>query len=165
MNTVQRRCHDEERYEENNDNVKSNNLIWRSVFNVKTWQNLIKIPLLQTPIPTKIPLEHAKMMNIHEFTQSLDAFQNGHQTEENGNQAPWGFRNGGMASVRLDGERSARLHPWGDGNKPVRRFSPVYAACVVDCGDNVECTGCMDAQPQKLIKKLASIEFFPPCSC
>lgn len=51
MNTVQRRCHDEERYEENNDNVRSNNLIWRSVFNVKTWQNLIKIPLLQTPIP------------------------------------------------------------------------------------------------------------------
>lgn len=102
------------------------------------------------------------MMNIHEFTQSLDAFQNGHQTEENGNQAPWGFRNGGMASVRLDGERSARLHPWGDGNKPVRRFSPFYAACVVDCGDNVECTGCVDAQPQKLIKKLASIEFFPP---
>lgn len=40
------------------------------------------------PSPTKIPLEHAKMMNIHEFTQSLDAFQNGHQTEENGNQAP-----------------------------------------------------------------------------
>lgn len=141
--------------------MRSNNLIWRSVFNVKTWQNLIKIPLLQTPIPTKIPLEHAKMMNIHEFTQSLDAFQNGHQTEENGNQAPWGFRNGGMASVRLDGERSARLHPWGDGNKPVRRFSPVYAACVVDCGDNVECRlhGC--PTPETYQKNSPPSSFFP----
>lgn len=101
------------------------------------------------------------MMNIHDFTQSLDAFQNGHQTEKNGNQAPWGFRNVGMASVRLDGERSARLHPWVDGNKPVRRFSPAYAACVVDCGDNVECTGCMDAQPQKLIKNSSPSSFFP----
>lgn len=92
------------------------------------------------------------MMNIHEFTQSLDAFQNGHQTEKNGNQAPWGFRNGGMASVRLDGERSARLHPWVDGNKPVHRFSPAYAACVVDCGDNWNAQAAWMPNPRNLSK-------------